>query len=280
MFESLILRIISILKRITTVLYRFWQVTINSNRSRLIKKGAERNLYKTRYGDFFWLTSSGYVDRCISTEGIFEEHSTQLIKKLVRKGDIVLDVGANIGYYSVIFSKLVGNNGKVLCFEPTNHYRKVLEKNLAANNIHNAEVFAFGLSNKSEELEIHIGECSATLHPPDMQGCRNSETINLKSLDDFLQEYKLAKINFIKIDIDGHEPLLLEGAWKTLEKYDPVVLLEVNHLNYYMAGFTVWDLYDLLKNKGYKIYHEEKLIEFRTKTEFLIKCGTSHTAQI
>lgn len=100
-----------------------------ANKSKLMQKGTDRNLYKTRFNDLFWLNKTGYVDQCIINSGVFEEHSTRIARRLIKEGDTVLDVGANIGYYSVMFSKLVGETGKVFAFEPTKFFGTVLSRN-------------------------------------------------------------------------------------------------------------------------------------------------------
>lgn len=242
-------------------------------RSCVVNKGTDRSLYKTKFGDYYWLNSTGYVDECIINTGVFEPSSTEVVKKLVRPGDVVLDVGANIGYYSVLLSKLVGDQGKVICFEPTKHFGKVLDMNISANNLNNVEIINCGLSDKRQELEIHIGQSSATLHVPGNQKSNLSERISLITLDEFLEEYPLSKVDFIKIDVDGHEPLFFEGAWKTLDVYDPIVLLEVSHPHYLSSGFTAWGFYDTLKKKGYHIYSEDGLVEVKSLEDFLLKCG-------
>jgi FkbM family methyltransferase len=239
----------------------------------MLQKGSDRSLYRTRFGDLFWLNSTGYVDECIINSGVFEPLSSQAVKRLVRPGDTVLDVGANIGYYSVLFSKLVGDQGKVICFEPTRHYGKVLEMNIRANNLDNVEINKIGLSDKLQELEIWIGPSSASLHVPGNQKLKSSEIIKLVTLDSFIEEHPLPKIDFIKIDVDGHEPLFFEGAWKTLDRYEPTVLLEVSHPHYLNAGYTAWRFYDLLKDRGYFIYYEDGLVEINSQEDFLIKCG-------
>jgi len=239
----------------------------------MVEKGSDRSLYKTVFGNLYWLNSTGCIDRSIIDTGVFESWSTQVVRRLVRSGDIVLDVGANIGYYSVLLSKLVGNQGKVICFEPTEHYGKVLEMNIGVNGLENVEINRIGLSDKQQEMEIYIGQSSATLHVPGNHKLSSSEKIKLVTLDSFLEEYPLPKIDFIKIDVDGHEPFFLEGAWKTLDKYGPTVLLEINHLNYISAEQTAWDFYNLLKDKGYHIYSEEGLAEINCLEDFLIKCG-------
>lgn len=241
--------------------------------SALIAQGGESSLYKTRFGDFFWLNKAKYVDKSIIDTGLFEPHSTEVVRKLVKSGDVVMDVGANIGYYSVILSRLVGECGKVYCFEPTDHYSNVLQSNLDANNTKNAELIKLGISNVRHTLDIQVGANSATLHSPGKVPLNFSERIELVSLDEWIENHEIKKIDFIKVDIDGHEPCFLAGAWNTLEKYDPVLLLEVSHLHYLDAGVTAWDFYDLLKSRGYRIYHEVNLAEIITKEDFLIKCG-------
>lgn len=273
MFTNIVLLLGKVVRLSGSILLKIAQYLEKATRSRIIERGTSRDLYLTRFNDLFWLDNASYVDKCIKACGIFEEQSTQVVKRLVKHGDIVFDVGANIGYYSILLSKLVGDKGKVLCFEPTEHYRTVLNINLEANHIHNVEVFSFGLSNKSQQLEIQIGSSSASLHNPGCLPSELSELITLRSLDNFTESLCLERIDFIKVDIDGHEPLFLEGAWKTLEKYNPVILLEISHLHYLEAGYTAWDFYETLTTKGYKIFHEDGLVEIQSKVEFLIKCG-------
>lgn len=242
-------------------------------KSKLITIGSSRNLYKTRFGDLFWLNKISYVDKCIIDYGLFEIESTNVVKKLVKPGDIILDIGANIGYYTVMMSKIVKEHGKIYAFEPTEYFRSVLNANIEVNKINNVEVFDVGLSNNNISLNINIGESSATLHSPCKESTDNVELIKMTSLDEFVMDHNLPKIDFIKIDIDGHEPLFFEGAWNTLEKFDPVILLEISHIHYLAAGYTAWDFYELLKQKHYYIYHENDLAEISSKEEFLIRCA-------
>jgi FkbM family methyltransferase len=242
-------------------------------KSEVVARGRERNLYRTPENDLFWLAESGYIDRCIIRDGVFEEKATAAVKRLVGRGDFVFDVGANIGYYSVLLSRLVGRDGKVFSFEPTERYADVLEMNLEANRTDNVAMFRMGLSNRMRRAEIQIGESSATLHPPGGKPLQSRELIELTTLDRFVDRHAPRKIDFIKVDIDGHEPLFFEGACETLDRYDPVILLEVNHLNYLEAGTTAWEFYDSLKKNGYRIYHESDLVEIATLEDFLVKCG-------
>lgn len=241
--------------------------------SRLVERGEGRDLYETPAGDVFWLAKSSYVDDCIIRDGVFEPACTEIVKRLVRPGQIVIDVGANIGYYSVLFSKIVGGSGRVFAFEPTQHYRSVLLRNLAANKLSNVEILPVGLSDRRQRVGIQVGTSSATIHPPEKLPHEFEEVIDLLSLDEFVESMTLERIDFIKVDVDGHEPLFLDGARRVLDKFNPLILLEVSHLHYLEAGVSAWDFYARLKRDGYRIYDEEGLVELRTRSDFLIKCG-------
>jgi FkbM family methyltransferase len=205
---------------------------------------------------------------------VWEPTSTKIVRDIVKSGDVVLDIGANIGYYTVIISKIVGNSGKVLAFEPTKHFAKVLKENIKVNKLENVSVYEYGLSNKESESDIFIGDNSATIHWLENQGTPiNKETISLKALDSIIDSLNIEKIDFIKIDVDGHEPSFLEGAWKTLSRYKPKILLEVAHASYFRAGFTAWDFYNEIRSRGSRIFSEKNMLEYQNLESFLNECG-------
>ena len=244
----------------------------------LIEKGEDRNLYKTYYDNYFWLKvdHKAYIDRCLRQFSMFEKESTEVVKNLIKQGDIVLDVGANIGYYSVIMSKIIRDKGKVLCFEPTQYYRRLLEANIVANKLTNLEIYDFSLSDKKQQMGISIGFSSATLHDP--KGTiinKHREAIELRTLDVYIGELNIDRIDFIKIDVDGHEPAFLNGARNTIDKYSPIILLEISHLYYLEANVFAWDFYDGLVEQGFYIYSEKGIDEFNDRCEFLKECGNS-----
>ncbi len=255
------------------------RLTQENPRSLLIEQQEELSLYRTVSGDLFWLDPSGYVGRCIVESGVFEPWSTKVVHALVKSGGTVLDVGANIGYYTVLLSRLAGRDGRILAFEPTANFRKILSMNIAVNNLNNVEVIPAGLSDKSQKLDIYLTVDTATLHPSDSKketdrkNDSNREVIELITLDDYIRRNPLERIDFIKIDVDGHEPSILRGAWETLEKYHPVVLLEVNHVSYHRAGYAAWDLYREIKGKGWYVYREDGLKEVLNEDDFLIHCA-------
>jgi FkbM family methyltransferase len=220
------------------------------------------------------LNNTGFIDQQIIQNGEFEPMSTAVINRFVMPGDTVLDIGANIGYYTVMFSNLVGDAGKVVAFEPTNHYLETLHRNIEVNRLKNVEVLNIGLSNKICEMVIDIGPSSATLHSPiGFDKVLSKETIRLTTLTEYARKYRVDKIDFIKIDIDGHEPIFFEGAWPVLDRLSPVILCEVSHLHYLQAGYTAWEFYTSVKEHGYLIYDEATLDQIHTKESFLRRFG-------
>jgi FkbM family methyltransferase len=169
-------------------------------------------------------------------------------------------------------SRFVGQDGRILSFEPTEEYRNILKLNIETNNIKNVSVYDFGLSDKEWEAEIGIGDSSATMHwvggTP-----QKTEKIVLKPLDNIIESLNLEKIDFIKIDVDGHEPAFLKGAWNTIERYKPTILLEISHANYLKAGVYAWDFFHDLRQRGFHIYSEKDMKEYSDVDTFLFDCG-------
>jgi FkbM family methyltransferase len=240
--------------------------------SRKLRTLGNRTLYKTRFGDFFWLNPDSFVDKSIIDHGVFEDESTSLVKKIVKKSGIVLDVGANIGYYSVLLSKLIGKHGVVYAFEPTRFYRNILAKNLIENKISNCVVVESGLSDKVQKLDIFITKSSATIHPT-TEKLLGKEKISLTTLDRFVKENNIKKIDFIKIDVDGHEPAILKGGLNSIKKFRPKILLEISPLHYLKYGTTAWDFYNFLKTNRLRVIDIETMKEVDNLDMFLIKFG-------
>lgn len=247
---------------------------VKYKKSKLINIDEPRSLYMLPSNKLMLLNKSGYIDNQIITKGLFEEASTSLIDKFIKKGDVVIDVGANIGYYTIIFAELVGESGHVYAFEPTAHFRQVLKKNLDLNNLSNVTILDFGLSNAAASVEIDIGPSSATIHSPDgYDEIVAHEQIQLITFNEFVKFNRLDRIDFIKIDVDGHEPYFFEGAWEVLDSFDVIILFEISHLHYLEAGVFAWDFYEKVVSKGYNIFDETNLKKLESRNEFLRRCA-------
>jgi FkbM family methyltransferase len=168
-----------------------------------------------------------------------------------KKGDIVFDIGANIGTTSLLFSKYVGKSGMVYAFEPVTW--KAIEKNLIENNISNIKVIPKGVSDASYETEIEISDfCVDSSICKAHNNYSSKQKIKVISLDDFIKDLNLEKIDFINMDIEGAEELALRGSKMLIEKYHPKWSISSYHFDQQNQPQHI-KLVMLLKEYGYII---------------------------
>ena len=164
-----------------------------------------------------------YEDGCphlseqIRRHGIYEQTETGLTCQIVKQGDTFLDIGANIGYYTLLASKLVGASGLVYAFEPEIENFKILKWNIDNFGHKNTICVDTGLSNYTGEANLYLCRDNPGghhLHEP--VEFEETQTIKLTSIDEYLQD-RTEKVDYIKIDAQGAEQSILEGMKKTLE---------------------------------------------------------------
>jgi len=152
--------------------------------------------------------------------GVHESLTTDLFKKEIKKSDIVLDIGAHIGYYTLIFAKLVGKEGKIFAFEPHPNNFALLKKNVEINNYQNVILEEKAVSDKNGRIKLFLSEGSSGLHriyKYKLEGERNFIEVESIKLDDYFKNYD-RDINWIKIDIEGAEWLALQGMPPAVRK--------------------------------------------------------------
>jgi len=98
----------------------------------------------------------------LSINDIYEPFITDFFKSEIKKGDVVFDIGANIGYFTLIFAKLVGENGKVFAFEPSPDVFAILQKNVEINGYKNIVLSQKAVSSKTEKIKLYLCETGAT----------------------------------------------------------------------------------------------------------------------
>lgn len=144
-------------------------------------------------------------------KGGWEEETTKLFKSIVKEGDIVVDIGANIGYYTLMASSLVGPSGKVYAFEPDPINHSLLVKNIELNGFSNIVTEQKAVSDKNGKLKFYLNKDDVgahTLYQPKF----SCDVLDVESirLDDYFSSKKIP-INFIKMDIEGAELAALLG---------------------------------------------------------------------
>ena len=153
----------------------------------------------------------------LSIFGIYEEFETDFLIKKVKPGAVVVDAGANIGYYTVIFSKLAGEGGKVFAFEPDPENFRILKSNIELNECKNVVLEQKALSNENGKIKLYLNEDNRGDHRIyDSGDSRGSVEIEAMRLDDVLGPAAHG-VNFLKMDVQGAEVLVLGGATEVLK---------------------------------------------------------------
>jgi len=156
----------------------------------------------------------------------YEPTETRLFQKEIEPGDVVLDIGANIGYYALLFARHVGSSGKVIAFEPDPRIAVILKRNIAENNYGNVVVVEKALSHENGHAPFfmnseNFGDNYLTA-PETTEGQCEVETVRL---DDFLAlSPDVPRIRHIKMDIQGAEDWALRGMERTLQRIGQLTL--------------------------------------------------------
>ncbi len=220
------------------------------------------------------LDMASVISRSLVTTGIWERDTTNLVLDFVKPGMQVLAVGANFGYYALLMAKRVGSGGHVWAFEPTKQFREQLKWHVEANGfVDRITILPFGLSDSARSATIDLTPQSASMHCPPNEIRIGTETIFLKPLDSVTTELGIRKIDFISMDIDGHEAAFLRGAKQTLIRDIPPIAMEFSQSHLHLAGSDVRDVAALLREIGYDICSEKTRKPYKDEMEFLIECG-------
>lgn len=181
--------------------------------------------------------------------GFVEQHKFKIIKTLLPVGGTFVDIGANIGIYTCVLANHVGSTGSVIAFEPMPENLTQLYENIALNRFSNIEVQELALSNSSGSLDLYLPSdhqqgssgCTQVWNPG---GWVSVGTTPVTTLDLVFQKERL---DFIKIDTEGHELKILEGAKSTIERFRPFLLCEISEENRNLV-------LDLFKSWNYAIF--------------------------
>ncbi|MBT4224272.1 MAG: FkbM family methyltransferase [Opitutae bacterium] len=175
---------------------------------------------------------------------------------LVRPGYIVVDGGANIGDYTQIFSRIVGASGQVLSFELAPPTLEKLKSNIQSWRLLNVKTFSCALSNKNEQAIIQLpggvsGYASLSSHT-EAWGDSPVESFNVETcrLDDFAQ-FSFDRLDFMKLDLEGAEPLAVEGASSILSRFLPSLHVEFSPLFMKDFDYGIEEFLDKLSDIGY-----------------------------
>jgi len=201
------------------------------------------------------------VDFAIYLLGGFEVRTLDRYKELIRNGDTVLDIGANVGSHTLPLAELVGGTGKVISFEPTAHAFAKQKKNISLNptlaqriDAHQMMLMASAAETMPEAVYSSWPlEVAEDLHSEHHGRLMSTQGARLDTLDEALRNLRVDKIDFIKLDVDGNELEVLLGATALLENTRPLIMLELAPYVYAENPDNFDRMLTLLWGRGYEI---------------------------
>lgn len=186
--------------------------------------------------------------------GDYEFEIKQVFRKVIKPGDTILDVGANVGFHSLYFADLCGEKGQVISYEPILTTFKELIENIAINSFQNITVNNLALSDKAETLNVITDPKTDNPGAFNLFELGGDSIVNCVIGDEQPEIKNLDRLDFIKIDVEGYEFFVLNGLKKTINKFWPKIIFEYD-INYQLkTGLSAQKIFELLKTFNYNFY--------------------------
>lgn len=202
-----------------------------------------------------------YKDSILSRfihKGNFEEQELAFMLSNINEGDTFIDIGANIGLFSLLAAEKVGTTGNVISFEPFPNTFKRLTDNIELNALKNIDAKNIGLSDKDDVLKFYYSDTGFdawnSFAPTNDKRLRKEISIGVSTLDKELENTDKSKVKFVKIDVEGWEKYVIMGGTQFFAEYSPIVMVEFTEENTLNAGYFVNEIFGLLENLGYEWY--------------------------
>ena len=170
-----------------------------------------------------------------------------------------------------------GGGGKVIAFEPMSWAYSKLKHNIELNDFNNIVIEKIALSSVNQRAQNIYFRSSWTIDPGSSSNAKKKEDINFITLDEYVRRNKINRIDFIKLDVDGYEYKIIQGARDTLKRDKPLIIIELGIYTLQAVGDNIYDLVNALSDIGYRFYSEKDLAEFPdndTMIESIPKDGT------
>ncbi|MGH9741729.1 MAG: FkbM family methyltransferase, partial [Candidatus Acidiferrum sp.] len=204
----------------------------------------------------WWLAKRGALDNELIHNG-FEEMETRFVQRLLRPGMTVLDIGAHHGLYTLLASKHVGRSGKVIAFEPSPRECKRLAQHVRVNRCGNVKIEPCALGAAAGEADLFqvdgTWDWGNSLRPPAVPQPTRRVRVQIRRLDDLLAARGITQVDFIKLDAEGGELAVLQGARRLLQTAPrPAILAEVEDIRTRPWGYEAREIMRLLARWNYR----------------------------
>jgi FkbM family methyltransferase len=214
--------------------------------------------------------------------GFYEKYETALFKRLVKKGMAVVDVGANVGYYTLLAAHLVGDEGKVFAFEPDPYNFDLLCKNIELNGFRNVIPVRKAVSCKSGKRKFFLDKNNLGGHSLSEANVRTgaSITVEATSLDDYFKNTDY-KVDVIKMDVQGLEMEVLEGMTNMINRNDNLkIITEFWPMGIRNSGSSPMGFLNKLIECGFGLYQIGQYVELINVDYLLRMCGDEKFATL
>jgi FkbM family methyltransferase len=219
----------------------------------------------------------------------YEPNETNMMLNLIPKGANIYDIGANAGWFSILFAKR-DLSSSVFAFEPIPRTYELLKTNIALNKSENIQMFNYGLSDKTQDLDFYyFQEGSGNASAINVSENKSAERINchVKSLDSCMKDIS-DSVDFIKCDVEGAELLVFKGALASIERNKPIIFAEM--LRKWAAKYDYHpnEIIKLLNKKGYlcfvvdgtKLKSLEEMDDNTIETNYFFLHKSKHAVEI
>jgi len=191
---------------------------------RFVRSLSKSNIVEIEGRKMFTQNNDGLA---LSIFKIYEPNQTKIVKKYVHEGDVVIDVGAHVGYYTLLMAQLVGKNGKVYSFEPDPVNFELLKKSVEINGFENVVLIQKAVSDTTEKIKLFLGDNDSAInriYDAKLGDAKKSIDVESITIDEYFKENDKL-FNFIKIDSEGSEAKIINGMEKFLTKNRKLIMM-------------------------------------------------------
>jgi len=182
-----------------------------------------------------------------------EGQVSELLISNLRSGDVIYDIGANIGFYTIILAKLVGNKGRVIAFEPERESYEHLQDNLKLNDLTNVQIFPKAVGEKVGKAKLYLGQTIGNFSLVRTYGeAIDYQEVEIVKGDQFVKEQNLPIPRLVKIDVEGYEYSVLQGLRQTLSHPNCEIICCEVHPRLLPLRITGEKILELIKSFGFK----------------------------
>jgi len=179
------------------------------------------------------------------------------LERVLSPGKVFVDAGANFGIYTLLASKIVGEAGRVISFEPSSRVFPVLRRNITLNGFKNVLAFPIALTDKPGRARLYYHSavgCDSLGKDASFEPDAHAEEIGTESLDTVLKQTSVGRVDVIKMDVQGAEELALRGANEIVSSMRPIVIFEFFPEGAISLGLSPNGPWDFLEGHGYEFF--------------------------